>query len=509
MARQSVWRGAFWLSLGSLTSRGLGAIYRILLPRVLGDYGVGLFQMAYPLYALLLAVSVNGIPTALAKEIAERRARGEEAGAWALTAWALTGLAAIGGLLAIAVGWSAPWLARTLFREPEAVGPIRALAPALAFVALEAGLRGSFQGQATMAPTAISQIVEQVVRVAVMFPLAIWLLPKGVAAAASGATLGASVGALAGFLYLARRRLRESGTKLRLRRPIPWRGLRRLAGVAAPMSLSGLFFPLTMLADSMLVPGRLRQLGLSLTEATASFGRLSGEAMPLINLTLIVGAALAVSLVPAVAQSTFEGRQVEAAERVANALRLVWVVGIPMAGGLYFLADPLTATLYGETGAAPVLQVLSLGAAILAAQQVLGSSLQAAGKGWAPVKNLLFGAAVKYALTWWLTGNLALGISGAAWGTVLAAALVTYLNWRDWCRVVAQAPFQRPWDHLWVPLAATAVMGMALAFLHRVVGDWSDALWLAVALPAGTVTYGVALFAAGEGQVVWRLLKQR
>lgn len=95
----------------------------------------------------------------------------------------------------------APWVARYVFHEPEATLSIRALAPALAFVASEASLRGYFQGYQEMAPTAISQILEQVSRVAVMFPLALMWLPKGTAWAAAGATVGAPVGAMIGMLF--------------------------------------------------------------------------------------------------------------------------------------------------------------------------------------------------------------------------------------------------------------------------------------------------------------------
>ncbi|MBX5467066.1 MAG: polysaccharide biosynthesis protein [Firmicutes bacterium] len=509
MPRQSVWQGAVWLSLGSLVSKGLGAVYRIFLPRVLGDYGVGLFQIAYPLYAVLLAVSVNGIPTALAKEVAERQARRDLVGAQQVVLWALTGLAALGLVLAAAMALAAPWVADTLFGEPAAAGPIRALAPALALVALEAGLRGSFQGEASMRPTAVSQILEQVVRVAVMFPLALWLMPRGVPAAVTGASLGASVGAVAGFAYLARERWRHWGPSGLPRRPVPWSGLKRLAAVAAPMSMAGLFFPLTMLADSMVVPHRLRHLGLGLTEATANFGRLSGEAMPLINLTLVVGAALAVSLVPAVAQAISSGRQAEAADRVANAVRLIWACGLPMSGGLFFLARPLTATLYGEAGAAAVLRILSLGAPVLALQQVFGASLQAAGRGWAPVRNLLWGTGVKYGLTWWLTGIAGLGIEGAAVGTVVASAVVTYLNWQAWCRAVPPAARTSLWRHLGVPLGATAVMGMGLTLLHRLVGPLSAPLWTAMALPAGALVYVAGLLASGEARELLNLVRQR
>lgn len=498
--RTSFWRGAAWLTAGAFLSKGLGAVYRIFLPRVLGDTGVGLFQLAYPLYAVALAVSVSGVPIALSKETAEYRSRGDDAAADRLADWALVALALVGILLVAVMEWAAWPLAVTVFHEPRAVWPLRALAPALLLVALQAGLRGDFQGQQDMKPTAVSQILEQAIRVAVMFPLALWWLPRGIAWGAAGATLGASAGALAGVGYLVARRHRPFAPGW----PVPWRALGRLARTVGPMAVAALLFPLLLLVDAVTVPVRLMAAGWSPDRATAAYGRLAGEAMPLVNLALVAGTALAISLVPAIAASLAEGRVDQAQERVRRAFHAVWLVTLPMAGGLFVLAEPICALLYGETGAAGPLRVLAFGTAFLALQQMLGNALQAAGFGWRPVLNLAAGAGVKWVLTWWLTPWW--GVAGAATGTGAAAALTAWLNWRVWCGRFGTPP-SSPWAEAGAPLVATlALVGAVRVYLAGLRPDPPVALFGVI---LGALVYGGFALILGEGQFLRRLWRDR
>lgn len=506
LQKKSIWRGALWLSIGSFISKLIGALYRIFLPRVLGDYGVGLFQMAYPLYAVLLAVSVNGIPIALSKQTAERLSKNDIEGAENLASWAQVVLGIIGVILAVLMGISSPWIANHVFSEPQAEWSIRALAPALAFVALESGFRGYFQGHQEMLPTAVSQILEQVVRVSVMFPLALGVLSYGVPYAAAAATLGAPIGAMAGVLVLIV--WRKPYRKRHLIRPIPIRDILSLFWVALPVSLSGLLFPIMFLADSMFVPQRLRLTGMTMRAATAQFGQLSGEAMPLVNLTMVIGAALAVTLVPAVAQAMASGERQTAGRRVDTAVHMIWVMGLPMTAGLIILAVPLTKVLYGESGAAASLQVLAFGSCVLAIQQVIGSSLQASGYGWLPVKNLAIGATLKFGLTWWLTPLPHFGIRGAAIGTIGAAMVTAYLNWRDWQKV-AQYQGHLFREGLWA-LLATVIMTMGLEVWMRLgVIGLSLTVKTLGAIVLGIVIYGAVIVLTGEGRDVLQLLRER
>ena len=70
-------KGAFWIAIGGFTAKLIGALYRIPLTNLIGGRGLGLYQLVYPVYCLLLTVSATGIPSSIAKLTAERIARGE------------------------------------------------------------------------------------------------------------------------------------------------------------------------------------------------------------------------------------------------------------------------------------------------------------------------------------------------------------------------------------------------------------------------------------------------
>ncbi len=73
-------QGAMVLAAAAAISKLLGSVYTIVLQNVIGDHGMGLFQMAYPIYATLLAVATAGFPVAISKLVAERLALGDVLG---------------------------------------------------------------------------------------------------------------------------------------------------------------------------------------------------------------------------------------------------------------------------------------------------------------------------------------------------------------------------------------------------------------------------------------------
>ena len=69
---QSFLRGAFILAVAGLVVKLLGAFYRIPFTRLVGSEGVGLYQMAYPIYITLIALSTSGVPIAISMLVAEK-----------------------------------------------------------------------------------------------------------------------------------------------------------------------------------------------------------------------------------------------------------------------------------------------------------------------------------------------------------------------------------------------------------------------------------------------------
>ena len=155
-------KNAAIVSLGGLAAKAIGVVYRIPLANFLGGYGAGLYQMAYPLFCLMLTFSSVGIPTVVARAVAAECAAGRS-GQFvlrdAVRLFALLGLGGSAMMAALALPVAA------LQGEGALAQCYLALAPAVLPVALIAVLRGYWQGRDVMSPTALSEVVEQLVKV--------------------------------------------------------------------------------------------------------------------------------------------------------------------------------------------------------------------------------------------------------------------------------------------------------------------------------------------------------
>ena len=152
------------LTLAGIIVKVIGSVNRILLSRLLGGEGIGLYQMAYPLYLLALGVSSAGIPVAISIMVSERMALNDYRGARKVFHMAVAMMTITGIVFSALLFLGADWLTSSGFvRDTRAYWAIAALSPAILFVPILASFRGYFQGLQQMTPTAVSQIVEQLI----------------------------------------------------------------------------------------------------------------------------------------------------------------------------------------------------------------------------------------------------------------------------------------------------------------------------------------------------------
>ena len=192
--------GAFFAAL-CLVAKGIGALYRIPLTNIMGAEGIGLYQMVFPLYSVLLTVSGGGLPGAISKTVSAFSAVGDTENTRrtlkiSLLVLTLAGLAATVLLIVFRDKIAA------LQGNPLAATAYLGIAPAVVFVAVISCFRGYFQGKLDMLPSGISQVVEQVVKMVVGLILCSRFLQYGVAYAAFGALLGVTVSEMAATAVL-------------------------------------------------------------------------------------------------------------------------------------------------------------------------------------------------------------------------------------------------------------------------------------------------------------------
>ena len=437
---QNFVKGAAILGIAGVVVKILGAIYRIPLSNIIKPEGMGYYQTAYPFYVLLLTISTAGVPVAVAKLVAEKRAIGDYKNAHKIFKVALMALVFLGLLTSMVIAFGAKSIVAYLGNE-NAYYALIALVPALFFVPIMSAFRGFFQGSQSMLPTALSQIVEQLFRVVTGLSLTYILLNKGIPIAAGGASFGGSMGALFGTIVIMGIYLRqkkdiqtEIDSTVKEREYSINAIIKDLLFIAVPITLGAAISPIMDTIDAALVLRRLQSINYSAKEANALYGQLKGFAQTLINLPQVFSIAISMSLMPAISHASSRKSKEEVAELISTGLRLTLLIGLPSAFGLFILAKPIIALLYFNNTAevisvtGEILQYLALGVVFLTLVQALTAIIQGLGKPFIPVRNLLLGAIVKIILTYFLTAIPAINVKGAAISTVVAFGIAASLN---------------------------------------------------------------------------------
>ena len=495
-------KGTMILTISSIIVKVIGSLNWIILSRVLGGEGIGLYQMGFPIYLMAITVSSAGVPVAISIITSEKLANKDYRGAKRVFNVSLRLLLISGLVFSSALLFGADFLINQhIIRDARAYYSIIALAPAVFFVTFLASFRGYLQGWQIMPPTATSEVVEQLVRVITMLVFADLFMPYGLAYAAGGASMGAGAGAFCALLVLMwfyrrlKRRLHEEIEAQDDSIPQESAGhiIKRLLKLALPVSLTSLMLPIGANLDLLIVPQRLEVAGFDVRHATELFGYLTGMAVPLVNLATIFTAAMTISLVPSISESRTLERFDAIRDKIRLAFRVAMIITFPCFMGLFFLAEKVAALIYNAPGAAGAIQTMSVGILFLGMHQISTGILQGLGKTAIPVINMILACLVKVVMSWWLTAIPLLGIKGASMATVADFAVAAIINMGF---IYKYTGFTFSLGSLLKPLLAAGVMG---AVIYAVLGITEQlGMWCVLfAMVAAVPSYALALLAFG------------
>ena len=511
MSSNKILKGTAVLAIAGIVVKVLGAIFKIPLNALIGAEGLAYYGYAYPLYSLFIVIATAGIPVAISRLVSEKVAVNDYENAQRVFKISRVLMFVIGFISFLICYFGADFMAEHVYKDPGALLPIKAIAPALIFVPVMSSYRGYFQGRQNMNPTAISQFVEQIVRVAVGLVAAFLLLDLGLDASAAGATFGATIGAVGGLAVMmliyhfnkkaigyhldhsAHNNIQESAMNI----------VKQILLIAVPITIGASIVPIISFADSAIVTRRLLDAGFSVEEARILWGELSGYCTTMIGLPQVVTQGIAVAMVPAVAAAFKLGNKVELKNNINLGMRISMIIGMPCAIGMMALAEPILLFVFGrdeETtaaaiDAAPTLQIMCLGVFLMALVFTTNGILQGINKQSLPVKNLFIGAVGKVVLTYILVGIPFINIKGAAIGSVFTYGAAFLLNLKD---LLKYTQVKMDTSLVFIkPSIASILMGAgAIAsskLLYMVISSQTLAMFGAIMV--GVVIYAVLIFA--------------
>src|SRR5690606_19783563 len=345
-------RGTIILMAAGLITRLLGFVNRIVIARMIGAEGVGLFMMSFPTLILVITLTQMGLPVAISKAVAEAEARGDRKKIKKILAVSLAVTGALSIIFTPALILLAPYLSKALFTDPRTYYPLVAISPIIPIVAVSSVIRGYFQGKQNMKPAAISQVIEQIVRIALIAFFAKEFLPLGIEYAAAAAMVASVLGEFASLAYLF--------MMFKVKKKFPIRKnffksvkagrktLLELMDVALPATGSRMIGSLAWFFEPIVVSHSLLLAGVAASIATKQYGLLTGYALPLLMLPSFVTYSLSTSLVPAISEANAHRNYKLVEHRLQQALRFALLTGGLAVVVLYVFAKPLMTLMYGS-----------------------------------------------------------------------------------------------------------------------------------------------------------------
>lgn len=491
--------GAVVLSAGGFIAKILGAIYRIPLTNMLGSYGMGLYQLIFPMYTLVLTLSGIGFSMAVSKMVAARMEQNKPAEAKRIFRASLMILIGLGVVNTFVLLLGGDLIAG--IQGNDNLGVLyRLISPSVLIVCLLSAFKGYFQGKMRMTPTALSQICEQVVKLAAGLYLAYLFMPdieKAVKGAVLAVTLSEVV-ALMVFVIIyfisARKEKLKLPAQIKIESPLPYKTLaKELLAIALPITLGGLIMPLSQLIDSALVLNLVTS-----GDATTLYGIWSGPVHSLLGLPVVLVGGVAAAVLPAISRAHVSGNRLLLESNVNSALKLTSVIALPCVLGFASLSRQIVGLLYSALPeadlnlAGSLIAFSAVSILFLALSGTCTSVMQGMGSIYYPLLFLGISCLVKIGLNLVLMPLEQINIYAFAISTticyILSAALgLGFISRKQKVKIDVTQTFVKP-------LACTMVMTLAIVFFSALFPDFTNTrLGTLIAIFVGGAVYAACV----------------
>ncbi|MCR5778353.1 MAG: polysaccharide biosynthesis protein [Lachnospiraceae bacterium] len=437
------------LAIAGVITRIIGMFYRIPVTNIIGDEGNGYYAAAYQIYNIMLLISSYSLPLAISKIVSVRYSRQEYTNSDRVFKGGLIFAFISGGIVCLLLFFGAGFFAGTLMSEPMSAIALRIFAPTLLIVAVMGVVRGYFQGMGTMVPTAISQIIEQIVNAVVSILAAKTLFSYGEKVAkllknkhysyaygAAGSTLGTSSGALAGLIFLLIVLLLVSGSLRRYRAKEERRSVESMGEImslialtAIPVILSTAIYNVSDVLDNGIFNKVMTLKGQGV-EKTAIWGIYSGKYKLMMNIPIALANAMCSSVVPTLASCMAAENTRAAKRKIFTALRVTMLIAFPCCVGMTVLAEPILSMLFkGDlTLAAQLMRVGSISILFFSISTLTNGVLQGINHLEVPVRHSAISLVIHLAALWVMLDYFNMGIYGVVFANILFAVLMCIMN---------------------------------------------------------------------------------
>lgn len=436
-SRSKMLTGSAWMTAGSIFSRILGAIYIIPWVTWLGtnsDQANALYSKGYNIYSLFLTAAIAGVPSAMSKLVAKYNALNEYGISRKLYHHGMFVSGITGLVCALILYFGAPIFDQG---DTSVIPVLQSLTLAILVIPAMSLTRGFFQGYQQMAPSAISQFVEQLFRVVYMLG-ATFIIMKVMGGrwqdAVTQSTFAAFIGALGSIMILGYHYFKEK-TRMDILvdnsnnaiEVSSWSLIRDIIYQAIPFIIVGAGINLFQIIDQFTFFRVMKHMdGFTMRQINELWALFSFNANKLIMIVISLASAMSIAVIPLLAAARAVHNNNEIRNQISNALLLFYFVMMPAALGLAAVSQPIYTLFYRYSAAGTQILVFSAYLSIILGLYTVASAvMQGISENGKTLKCLGIGIIVKFILqvpAIWIFKGM-----GPLIATALAMVVVVYL----------------------------------------------------------------------------------
>ncbi len=433
MKRKLFLKNAAILTVTSLLLRTVGIVFRMYLSNKIGAEGMGLYQLILSIYVLGSTFATSGISTAVTRLVADELTCGTPRSIRHILRRSLTLSVGIGLLSAAILYGCADPIGRWWIRDTRAIEALRVLSFSLPSMGISSCLRGYFVARRRVGTTARAQLIEQAIRMLLIFCIIDRFATHGLTAACAAVMIGDTVAEWGACLYVAigyaidRHRLQREHDNTVTVKP-RGRVVRQLLSIAAPITAGRYLNTALRTVENILVPNAVARYCGSQERGLSQFGALKGMALPLIFFPASFLSAMSTLLIPELSADNAQHRADAVRRTVERALSITVFSSVWIGAIFTVFARPLGLLLYGSEDVGIYLRVLAPLTPIMYTESMVDGMLKGLNQQVSSLKYSIVDSAVRILLILAIVPFR--GMGGFLFIMVISNVLTSFLNFR-------------------------------------------------------------------------------
>ncbi|TAH68150.1 MAG: polysaccharide biosynthesis protein [Anaerolineaceae bacterium] len=434
ISRSNIFKGTLILTLAGFITRVIGFLYKIFLSKVMGAEWLGIYQLIFPVYGIAFTIYATGIQTAISRLVAAEMGKKNHKNIGRILGLGLLLSFSMALVLSLLLYRFSDLIALRFLLEPRSASSLRILAVVFPFCGITSSINGYYYGLKRAGVPASTQLLEQMIRVIVVYITAVTLGKGNFQVTCEMAVLGLVIGEIASSLYnFISLFITKSPKAMIYPGPAPNAGtlkrkdiLRNILSLSIPLSTNRLLINILHSIEAVLIPTMLRRSGLSIGEALSTYGTLVGMSIPFIMFPTAVINSLAVLLLPTVSEAQAMDNNDMIGRTASVSIKYSLIVGIMSTGIFLLFGKNLGISIFNSEEAGSYLIILAWICPLIYMATTLGSIINGLGKAHITFINSIAGTFVKIILIILLIPQK--GIGGYLTALLVGQLIITFMD---------------------------------------------------------------------------------